>query len=300
MAFLVTSGTKALIQGMTGKEGQRALGWMRAAGTEVLAGVTPGKGGQEVGGVPVFDSVAEATVAFPQINATTLYVPPRFVLSAFREAAQADIPLIHIFAENVPVKDTAEMIELSGQKNIRVVGPSSVGVFSPGVGRLGTAGGGDESNFLAPSGVGGVAIISKSGGMIPTLAFPLTQAGIAQTTVVGIGGDSLVGSTYADLLDLIAADGQTKALFIIGEIGGSYEEQLAEAIIQTHFAKPVVALITGLFAQTLPQGSTFGHAGAIVSRTEGTREGKIKALQRAGVTILDDASQVARVVGEVL
>lgn len=293
MAFLITNENICLIQGITGKEGQRACEWMLAAGTQVVAGVTPGKGGQEVLGVPVFNSVAEAVAAFPMLNTTCAYAPPKFVKDAVKEAVAAGIKTVHVFAENVPVKDSAELIELCNEKNVILLGPSSVGAISPGKASLGSIGGGNLEQFLAPKeGNQGVAVISKSGGMSSTIANMLALAGIPQTTVVGIGGDRLIGTTYGDLLPLIAADDETKAVVIIGEIGGAYEEMLAEKMMEIQSQKPVIALIAGLFAETLPQGISFGHAGAIVSKTEGTRKGKIEALQKAGALIAESPGEI--------
>lgn len=298
MSFLITHQNICLIQGITGKEGQRALEWMLAAGSQVAAGVTPGKGGQEVEGVPVFNSVSEAIAAFPNINTTCIYAPPRFVLDAVKEACEANIQLIHVFAENVPVKDTTELLEITRDKNIKLLGPSSVGAISPGKASLGSIGGGNLEQFLAPKpGQKGVAVLSKSGGMSSTIANMLALAGIPQTTIVGIGGDRFIGTTYADLLPLIAEDYETEAVVVIGEIGGAYEEMLAEKMSEIKFNKPVIAFISGLFAETLPQGISFGHAGAIVSKTEGTRQGKIDALKNAGALIARTPSEIITLLG---
>lgn len=300
MSFLITHKNICLIQGITGKEGQRAAEWMLAAGTQVVAGVTPGKGGQEVLGIPVFETVAEAVEKFPALNTTCAYAPPRFVLDAVKEAVDAGIKTVHVFAENVPVKDSAELIELCNQKHVTVLGPSSVGAISPGEASLGSIGGGNLEQFLATKeGEQGVAVISKSGGMSSTIANMLALAGIPQTTVVGIGGDRLIGTTYADLLPLIAEDEKTKAVVVVGEIGGAYEEMLAEKMTEINFKKPVIAFISGLFAETLPQGISFGHAGAIVSKTEGTRAGKIEALKKAGALIADSPQDIVRLLRDI-
>jgi succinyl-CoA synthetase alpha subunit len=189
------------------------------------------------------------------------------------------------------------MIELARQANVKLIGPSSIGIASPGHSVVGSLSGSmidpDQKQFLAPSDNGGVAIISKSGGMANTIANMLTNEGIAQTTIAGIGGDRLIGTSFADLLPLIEADGETKATVIIGEFGGSYEEDLAAAITALQQpCKPIIAFISGLFAQTLPQGVSFGHAGAIVSKTVGTREGKITALENAGVIIAQTPTDI--------
>ena len=293
MSVLLSKDTTVLIQGMTGKEGQRALKWMQASGTKVAAGVTPGKGGQEVEGVPVYNTVVEALEKHPQINTASLYVPPKFVLGAATESLEAEIPLIHIFAEGVPTKDTAILLEKAKTHTSRIVGPSSIGLTAPGKTKVGSIGGGKTDQFLpATKKKPGVALLSKSGGMSNEIASLLTEAGIPQSLVVGIGGDRFIGTTYADLLPLLNDDPETNAVVIIGEIGGSFEEQFAEAVTQTKTTKKIVAFISGIFAETLPQGVSFGHAGAIVSKTEGTRQGKITALKEAGALIAESPEQI--------
>ena len=300
MAIIVSEQTHYLIQGMTGREGQRTLKWIKSAGSSVLAGVTPGKGGQDIDGVPVFDSVSQALTQFPQINASCLYVPPKFVLSAAKEAIAAGVPLVHIFAEGVPSADTAVILELAYTAGVRVVGPSSIGILSPSKSAAGSVGGGDYGSFLAPDERGGVVVLSKSGGMVKTIANMLTRSNIPQSTIMGIGGDRLEGTTFADVLPNIAADDETKAVVVIGEFGGSYEEDLAAAIAELKFTKPVVAFISGLFAETLPQGISFGHAGAIVSRTVGTRQGKITALEAAGALVAQTPTDIPVILKEQL
>lgn len=298
--MLISNQTQCIIQGITGKEGQRAFEWMSRSGLQIVAGVTPGKGGQTVTAtyrekpvtVPVYNSVAEAIATHPAINLSAIYVPPKFALSAVKEAVANNIPLLHVLAEGIPTKDTALMLELATNAGCRIVGPSSIGFAEPGVGAVGSMGGGNMSHYLAPTNHDGVAILSKSGGMANTVATMLTQANIPQSLVMGIGGDRFIGTTYADLLPDIAADTNTKAVVIIGEIGGAYEEVLAAEIEKQKFTKPVVAFISGLFAETLPQGISFGHAGAIVSKTEGTRQSKIAALEKAGVKVAAKLSDV--------
>ncbi len=299
MAYLIDQTSFYCIQGMTGKEGQRALEWMQASGATVLAGVTPGKGGQEVAGVPVFNTMREAVTAFSAINVSSIYVPPQAVLTAAFEAIDAGIEMLHIIGEGVPSLDTARILERAQRNGTRLVGPSSIGVVSPGKSMVGQLGGGELTAFLAPNPESsdtslrtGVSILSKSGGMANTVAHMLTQAGIPQSTIVSIGGDRLIGTTFADLLPEILADDETRAVVIIGEIGGSYEELFAQELTRLHCTKPVVACISGLFAETLPQGVAFGHAGAIVSTTTGTRSGKLQALEAAGVHIAQTLTEV--------
>lgn len=288
MAILLEKNAAVLVQGLTGKEGQRAASWMRSYGTNVVAGVTPGKGGQEVDGVPVFNTVKEAVVSFPSISIASVYVPPRFVKSAVLEDIEAGIPTIHVIAEGVPVQDTAELIDMARKNGSRIIGPSSIGFISPGIGKVGSIGGDTNDQFES----GSVGLISKSGGLSSEFCLLMTRHGIGQSTVIGIGGDQLIGATYADLFPLFETDVQTKAVVIIGEIGGSYEEEAADAIASGVLTKPVVAFISGLFAETLPQGVSFGHAGAIVDAQFGTRKGKVEALQKAGVRIAEKPEEI--------
>jgi len=294
MSILIDSNSKLLIQGMTGKEGMRALEWAQAYGSVVLAGVTPGKGGQEVNGVPVYNSVAEAMQAHPDINASAIYAPPRFVKGAAIQAMEAGIPLLHVIAEEVPVRDTIEMLNVATQKGARIVGPSSIGIISPGKAKIGSIGGDDNQQFKP----GSVGLVSKSGGMSSEIALMLSKNGYGQSTVLGVGGNIISCTTFADLVDLYEADQETKAVVIIGEIGGAYEEKLAEKLDSLPSHKPYIAFISGLFAETLPQGMSFGHAGAIVDKNIGTRQGKIDALQAAGVEIAPEPSAIIKLLQE--
>ncbi len=324
MAILINETTKYLIQGITGKEGLRAVTGMVALGATVIVGVTPGKGGQTVSGlidkngtavapIPVYATVAQALEKHPEINATSIYAPPRFVLNAAKEAIMAGISLIHIIAENVPTKDTVEILELAEEKSrqlekkITILGPSSVGAMSPGKSVMGSFGGGRDELLLAPFSSevkigkekGGVVVLTKSGGMSLTIANMLSHAGVALSTVVGLGGDKISCTTYADLLDLIAGDTETWAVVLIGEIGGSYEEDFAQKIADTKFTKPVVAFISGKFAENLPSGVAFGHAGAIVSKKFGTRTGKVAALEKVGALIADNPEDIVELLKNV-
>ncbi|MBI1984862.1 MAG: succinate--CoA ligase subunit alpha, partial [Candidatus Wildermuthbacteria bacterium] len=261
MAILIDENTKALIQGITGKEGSRACREMVAYGTKVLAGVTPGKGGMKTEeGVPVFNSVKEALSQFPEINAALAVVPAKFVFGAVKEAIEADIPLINVITEKVPVADVSQMIQLAREKNVALVGPSSVGIISPGKAKIGSIGSSEAINTIFTP--GSVGVISKSGGMTAEISRILSEAGLGQSTVVGIGGDLLIGSDFYDIALEFEHDGQTKAVVIFGEVGGTYEEKLAEAVLQGKITKPVIALIAGRFAETLPQDTVLGHAGA--------------------------------------
>ncbi len=296
MSILIDANTRVLIQGITGKEGTRSLDWAQKYGTKVVAGVTPGKGGQEVQGVPVYNTVAEAKAAHPDISVTSIYAPPRFVLGAAIEAIEAKIPLIHIIGEEVPVRDSVEILVAAQKAGVRVIGPSSIGLISPGKAKIGSIGGEDNSQFTP----GSVAIISKSGGMSSEISLLLSKHGFGQSTVIGIGGNVLVGTTFADVVDDLERDPETKAVVVIGEIGGAYEEMLAEKLARTPGHKPYIAFITGLFAETLPQGMSFGHAGAIVDASVGTRKGKIAALEAAGARVSPSPSAIIEILHEEL
>ena len=288
MSILIDKNTKVLVQGITGKEGSKSTKEMIEYGTKVVAGVTPGKGGQTVEGVPVYNTVAEAKKAHPEINATVLYVPPAGVKSAAIEAVDAGIPLINIITEHVPIQDSAYLYAYAKKKKARIIGPSSVGIISPGKCRLGSIGGIDPSIQFVP---GPVGVISKSGGMSSEISLIIKRAGLGQSTVIGMGGDVIVGFSFHEFLELFEKDPETKAVVVFGELGGTYEEQLAEFIKYGKFSKPVAAFIGGEFATNLPEGQSLGHAGALIEGKPGLPQNKKKALQEVGV-------KVAKVPGE--
>lgn len=289
MAILVTDKTKVLIQGITGKEGSKVCLQMQNYGTRVLAGVTPGKGGQEVYGVPVYNTVAEALENHPGINTSFIAVPNFAAFGAIEEAIKNKISLINVLTEHIPIQDSARAIALARQSKVRIVGPSSIGIISPGIGKVGSIGGDDPRGVFSK---GSVGIISKSGGMASETAWILTKNGIGQSTVAGIGGDVLVGSSFADLMEDFEKDEQTKAVVLFGEIGGTYEEEAAQLIKSGKFTKKVVAFISGLFAQELPQGTKLGHAGAIVYGQKGSYKSKIQYLKEAGVVIAKTPDEI--------
>ncbi len=289
MAILVTDKTKVLVQGITGKEGSKVALQMQNYSTKVLAGVTPGKGGQEVHGIPVYNTIAEALENHPGINTSLISVPNFACFGAMKEATEAKIPLINVFTEHVPIADSAKAIALARENGVRIVGPSSMGIISPGVGKVGQIGGDDPRGVFRK---GSVGVISKSGGMASEVSWILTQAGMGQSTVVGIGGDILEGSSFADLLEDFEKDPQTQSVVIFGEIGGTYEEDAAEFIKSGKFNKKVVAFVSGLFAETLPQGTKLGHAGAIVYGEKGSYKSKINSLKEAGVIIAKTPDEI--------
>lgn len=277
------------MQGITGKEGSKVTLQMKNYGTYVYAGVTPGKGGQEVHGVPVYNTIAEALENHPGINTSLISVPNFAVFGAMEEAIKSKIALINIFTEHVPIADTAKAIALAKKNGVRIVGPSSMGIISPGVGKVGQIGGDDPRGVFSK---GSVGVISKSGGMSSEVSWILTKNGIGQSTVIGIGGDILVGSSFADLMEEFEKDPQTNAVVLFGEIGGTYEEEAAEMIKSGKFSKKVAAFVSGLFAESLPQGTKLGHAGAIVYGEKGSYRSKINSLKEAGVTIAKTPDEI--------
>lgn len=283
MSILISKETKVLVQGITGKEGAKGAKAMLDYGTNVLCGVTPKKGGQVVEGKPVFNSIAEAMVQFPGVNTAVVYVPPFAAKAAILEAIENNISLINVFVERIPVKDTAYCLAAAKEKNIRILGPSSLGVVVPGVGRLGVMGGPLVQEIFKP---GSIGVISRSGGMSNELSWQLSKNGLGQSTAVHVGGDLLMGTTYADLLRLFEKDEETKAVVLFGEHGGSYEFEIVDLIKKKEFTKPLAVFVGGRFASVLPEGMNVGHAGAIVARGQGAAE-KAAALSAVGVMIAE-------------
>ena len=295
MSILVDKKTRVLIQGITGSEGSRAARDMIAYGTNVLAGVTPGKDGQEVEGIRVFNSVAKAVEIHPEINFSFIAVPAPFVLDAALEALHGGIKTIDILTEGVPVHDVAQMIALARRTGGRIIGPSSIGIISPGQNaKVGSIGSGDVAGRVFSPGP--VGVISKSGGMTAEISRILTDSGLGQSSAIGIGGDILIGSDFLDLALLFEKDPETRAIVIFGEVGGVYEEKLAEGITNGLVTKPVIALIAGDFGQKLPAGATLGHAGAIVSKGRGSAKSKIQALKQAGALIAKTPEDIPKLV----
>ncbi len=297
MAILVTDKTKVLVQGITGKEGSKVALQMKNYGTRVLAGVTPGKGGQEVYGIPVYNTIAEALESHPGINTSFIAVPNFAAYGAIKEAIENKIPLINVLTEHIPILDTAKAIALAKKAGVRIVGPSSIGIISPGIGKVGSIGGDDPRGVFSK---GAVGVISKSGGMASEVSWILTKNGIGQSTVIGIGGDILIGSSFADLMEEFEKDDQTKAVIIFGEIGGTYEEEAAELIKSGKFTKKVVGFISGLFAESLPQGTKLGHAGAIVYGEKGSYKSKINSLEDAGVSLAKTPDEIPELLSKFL
>lgn len=290
MSILVDKDTRVVVQGITGREGSFVTNEMLRYGTKVLAGVTPGKGGEEIHGVPVYDTLKQALNAHPEINTSLIYVPPLSAKEAAIEAISNEIKLINIITERVPIHDTADLYSYAVSRGARVVGPTSVGILSPGKCKLGPIGGTDPDFQFKP---GRIGIISKSGSMTSETAWILCQAGFGISTALSVGGDVIACATFADLLPLFEADPDTDAVVMFGEPGGVYEEQAAEFMKTGGFTKPLVAFIAGKFADAMPSGITFGHAGAIMERGMGSPKAKVEALREGGVLVAEVHHEIA-------
>ncbi|HEX8857556.1 MAG TPA: succinate--CoA ligase subunit alpha [Actinomycetes bacterium] len=273
MAILVDNHTRLVVQGLTGREGRFHALRNRDYGTKVVAGVTPGKGGQEVEGIPVFDTVA-AAVTEAGANTSLIFVPARFAVDALYEAVDAGIQTIVHITENIPVLDMTRAYNYVRARGATLIGPNCPGVISPGKANVGIIPG--EITHAGP-----VGLVSRSGTLTYQVMYEMARAGVGQTTCVGIGGDPVVGSNFIDVLRRFEADPETEAAVMIGEIGGDEEEQAA-AFVAEQMTKPVVAYIAGFEA---PPGKRMGHAGAIISGSSGTAAAKAEALERAGVRV---------------
>jgi succinyl-CoA synthetase alpha subunit len=273
MSVLISDSTRVMVQGITGHQGAFHTAAMLEMDTKVVAGVTPGRGGSQVAGVPVFDSVEEA-VAGTGCNAAVVFVPARNVLDAVIEDLEQGMELIVVISEHVPQHDAIQMIQYAKFRGARVLGPNCPGVASSRIGKLGIM-----PNMVFRQGSTGV--VSRSGTLTYEIVSALTEAGIGQSTCVGIGGDPVVGTDFVEVLSLMQDDPETERVVLVGEIGGTAEEEAAEYVAK-HMTKPVVAYVAG---RTAPPGKRMGHAGAIISRGRGTAESKIASLESAGVKV---------------
>jgi succinyl-CoA synthetase alpha subunit len=288
MAIFVDKNTRLLVQGITGREGEFHSLQMIDYGTQIVAGVTPGKGGQMAcdGQVPVFDTAAEA-VAATEANVSVVYVPARFAADAILEAADAGIPLVVCITEGVPVLDMIRVRAYLDQKGARLVGPNCPGLLSPGEAKVGIMPG----HIATP---GPVGVVSRSGTLTYEVVYALTVRGIGQTTCVGIGGDPIIGTTFIDVLEMFEKDPLTEQVVLIGEIGGSDEERAARFVAE-RMTKPVTAFIAG---RTAPPGKRMGHAGAIIQGGTGTAAEKIAAFEAVGVRVAEHPEQISELVGQ--
>ncbi len=288
MSILVDEKTRVVVQGITGREGTFHTKQMLAYGTVVAAGMTPGKGGQQVEGVPVFNTIHEA-VEKEGVNVSCIFVPPPFAADAIMEAASEGLGVIVCITEGIPTLDMVKVASLLGEKEIVLIGPNCPGIISPGKTKVG----------IMPGPIhkpGNVGVISRSGTLTYEVVDQLTRSGLGQSTCIGIGGDPIVGTTFIDHLKRFKQDSETEGVVLIGEIGGSAEEEAAE-YIRNYFEKPVIAFIAG---QTAPPGRRMGHAGAIISGGKGKAEDKIKALESAGITVARNLGRLGETTLEVM
>lgn len=298
MNLLLSKNARLIGQGITGVEGRVSLSGMLAYGTRVVAGVTPGKGGQTLESIPIFNTVAEALDMVGPVNGSVQFVPPLFIKTAVVEAIEAGIRFILIGAEKVPTRDAADIVALARSTGAAVVGPSSVGIINPARRlKIGAIGGNNPDRVYCP---GNVAVISKSGGMTSEISLHLKQNGLGVSWAAGIGGDRIIGSDFADWLQAVERDPATKASVIFGELGGLYEEAAAALVKSGSIKKPVVAFIAGEFASRLPTEVQFGHAGALIESDRGRPERKREALARSGVRVAKKFDDISRLVKEVL
>ena len=281
MSIFVDRSTRLVVQGITGRDGSFHAKQMLAYGTPIVAGVTPGKGGQKFENkVPIFNTVAEA-VAATRANTSVIYVPAKAASDAVFEAADAGIKLVVCISEGVPVLDMTRVFPYLVERGVRLIGPNCPGIITPGVAKVGIIPG----QICAP---GPIGVVSRSGTLTYEVVYQLTRAGLGQTTCVGIGGDPIIGTNFIDCLAAFEADPQTKAVVVIGEIGGTDEQNAAE-FVRKKMKKPVVGFIAG---QTAPPGRRMGHAGAIISGSSGTAAEKIAAFERAGISVMKRPADV--------
>ncbi len=290
MAVLLDKNTKVIVQGITGKEGSFHTKLMLEYGTNIVAGVTPGKGGLEVHGVPVYDTMEEAVAAHPDASASIIFVPARFAADAVYEAVDAGMKLVVVITEHIPVHESLKFINYAKQKGVTVIGPNCPGLISPGKAKLG----------IMPGHVfkeGPIGIVSRSGTLTYEIGYALSKQGMGQSTVIGIGGDPVIGTSFTEAMELFEKDPETEALVLVGEIGGDMEERAAQMILDGKFTKPVVAFIAG---RTAPPGKRMGHAGAIIMMGTGTYQGKVKALEEAGVKVAKTPFEIPELLRQAL
>lgn len=288
MSILIDQEKRVLVQGLTGREGRARAKLMVRYGTRVVAGVTPGKRGEEVDGVPVYDTVKEAREEVGPLDVSVIFVPAPLVKGAALEAIEAGVALLVIVPDRVPIHDVLTIAEAAKQRGTRFIGPNTLGVLSPGKAVVGMIGGRAETarEWFRP---GPVGVISRSGGITSSMAYYLGKQGIGATTLVHVGGDVVVGTPIPEIAALFQADPETEAMVVFGEIGGSQEERLADLVEAGKVTKPIVAFIGGKAAKS---GTRFSHAGAIIEGGRGTHEGKVSRLREAGVTVVEEFGEL--------
>ena len=282
MSILIDKNTRLLVQGITGKEGSFHTRQCVAYGTRVVAGVTPGKGGQNLDGIPVFNTVQRA-VDTTRANVSLIFVPAPFAADAIMESAAAAVPLVICITEGIPIRDMLKVVQFLKRRNCRLIGPNCPGVISPGRCKAGIMPGDIHKQ-------GPIGVVSRSGTLTYEVVHQLTQSGLGQSTCIGIGGDPIIGSSFVDTLKLFDKDPETQGVVLIGEIGGNDEEVAAE-YVRDHFNKPVLGFVAGL---TAPPGKRMGHAGAIISGAGGTAGEKIAAMRKGGIRMVEHLGEVGR------
>ncbi len=295
MAVLISRDTTVIVQGITGREAVTMTREMLDYGTKVVGGVTPGRGGREVHGLPVHDCVEQITRR-TRVDASVISVPPAFTRDAAFEALEAGIKLLVIVTENIPRYEVAQMVELAAQRGARIIGPNCLGVLSPGEAKVGNLGGRAEDAHKAFT-KGAIGVMSRSGGMTTEICSTLTSAGLGQSTAVSIGGDAIIGQSYAELMPLFEADSETRAIVIYSEPGGRMEADLARWVKENRSRLPVVAFMAGRFMDEMP-GMRFGHAGTIVEGRADTAAEKIARLKEAGIAVAERIEDIPKLVGE--
>jgi succinyl-CoA synthetase alpha subunit len=296
MAILLTKETTVLVQGITGREGSARAAFMKGYGTRVVAGVTPGRGGEEVSGIPVFNTVAEAVREFGPIDGSVTFVPGPGLKDAVMEAVDSGIGFIVSPVERVPLYDILEMIAYTSRKGVRLLGPGSIGVISPGIAAAGWLGGTPEfaRRVFVP---GSIGVMSRSGGQSATVPWALKQAGLGMSTVVHVGTEPVTGMSFGEILPLFENDQDTAAVAVFGEIGGPHEEEAADCVRRKAFTKPLVIFVAGAWA---PEGMRFSHASSIIERGRGSASSKIESLKEAGVHVVDRPDQIAPLIKELI
>ena len=290
MPILITKDTRFIVQGITGREAINLTRENLDYGAQIVGGVTPGRAGRDVYGVPVFDCVRDVVAAHGSIEGSIISVPPNFVKDAAFEAIENGVKLMVIVTENVPRREVAQMVELASLRGARIIGPNCLGIISPGEAKMGGVGG-PAANTRQAYSKGNVGVMSRSGGMTTEIASTLTAAGLGQSTCVSIGGDAIVGTTYAELMPLFEADPETKAIAIYSEPGGRMEAELAEWVRENDSRLPIVAFMAGRFMDEM-QGMRFGHAGTIVEGKEDTTAEKIKRMEAAGINVAERIEEI--------
>jgi len=290
LVVLLGEDARVIVQGITGRQGSFHTRLMLEYGTKIVAGVTPGKGGQSVHGVPVYDSMEEAVGEHPEANTSIVFVPGKFAPDAVYEAVDAGMRLVVVITEHIPVHETMKFVDYARSRGATIIGPNTPGIISPGISKVG----------IMPGHVfkkGSIGVVSRSGTLTYEIAYALTRAGYGQSTVIGVGGDPVVGLTFTEALKLFEEDDDTRAIVLIGEIGGDMEERAASLIEKGEITKPVVAFIAG---STAPPEKRMGHAGAIIMMGTGTYQGKVEALRRAGAKVARLPFEVPKLVKQSL